>query len=495
MRLVLAAVLLSAAAAVHASGDIRMRLSRRFPACRGTLEGAYAGDEWSFLDRVRFADGPLEGVLLLDKDRGERWVDLVSGGLSFSPSGDDGAVVLAGWLEATLGSGMVLAHPGAWSGSDPSTWSKPPSPRGRLRLASGSWSADGNGLTGVAGRFQVGGTAVELLQGVSWIDPSEGGCHRTAGELESKGTVREVLSALRVSGGGLGVTAAAGWERDGGSVDWQRAGADLQVRLGSLDISGEGAVGLLEGRASLAWKGSLSQDLSRWRHSLTVFGVPDSFPSGRSSPPAGVGPGPGLRYGFRWKALTGTTLSAGASAGFGGEGGLVLSAGVEHRFGSGAAGRLGFRRSDDGDGTGSRLLGAFTWEPGNDLSLTGRVQLTAWRSGDSSEAGGAVELRMRCPVTGWLRLGAGAAAFSTDGYDSRVYAAEIAFPGEFGSAVLYGRGFMLQAAVSVHLRESLDLRSRITWETKEDVDRMGSGWEETAGRERTCAGLQLDYGF
>ena len=105
-RLVLLVVLLALASASH-PGGMRMRLLRRWPGCRGTIEGVYAGDEWSFLERVEFSlpsafslQYSLGGVMLLEKDRGEEWVDLVSGGLSLESQGYPGLSVYAGWLKA-----------------------------------------------------------------------------------------------------------------------------------------------------------------------------------------------------------------------------------------------------------------------------------------------------------------------------------------------------------------------------------------------------------
>ncbi len=491
----LTVLLLLTAIRTQADGEVRLRLFRRFPDCRGTLEDVYAGDEWSFMERIEFGVHPVGGVLLLEKDRGEEWIDLVSGGLACEPDNGAGPSFYAGWLEARFGSGLVLAHPGAWSGSGPGTYSKPPSIRSRIRLSRSSWSADGNGLTGVAGCFSVGNVSFHFLQGLSRIDRSEGGYHRTSGEIDSRGAVRETLSAVRMSVGPLGVTAAAGSEKDEETLEWQRAGIDLQFAKGAFLLSGEAALGIIQRETSVAWWGSMTQSTADFRHSLTAYGVPGVFPGSRSSPPVDGNSDPGIRYGFRWKVFPGTTVSAGARLLLREGGNLTASAQLERRFGSGLEGRISYRSSSSGGETSRRLLSACTWEPGHRLSLTGRLQFTRWSGADSTECGTAFEFRVKYAMLDELQLRAGAAAFSTGGYSSRVYAAELAFPGEFGSIALYDMGFLLQASAMLRLHEHMSIRTRIAWQTREGAGHLGSGWEETGGPERTEAGLQLDYSF
>jgi len=495
-RILLTAILLITLKAA-ASGDVRLRLYRRFPGCRGTLEHVYSGDEWAFMERIDYFCGRFRGVVLLEKDRGENWVDLVTGGLSVTLNRAATTTVYAGWLRAQFGSGLVFAHPGEWSASDPVSFSKPPAIRNRLDLSRSSWTSDGNAITGIAGRYETNGLTVSLLQGLSWIDRSEGGYHRTSGEIDSKGSIREILSSGRVTTGPFGFTAAAGWERDSASTDWQRAGLDWRIEKDAFLFCGEtaasrGAVGM-----KYAFWVSATQSLEGYMHTFTVSRLPEDYADNRSSSPGGSSTAePGLKYGFRWKILRGTTLAAGAGILFrDGNSSLTASSELTRRFSSGLEGRMSFKLRENSPERSWRGLAQSTWEPVDRVSVTCKVQLTGWSETDSTESGTAVELRFKYSPIDALRLSTSAAGFSTDGYNSRVYAAELAFPGEFGSIPLYGDGFLLQASVSLKPSESIDLRARIAWQQREGADHLGSGWEETEGGSRTEAGIQLDYSF
>jgi len=495
-RILLTAILLITLKAA-ASGDVRLRLCRRFPGCRGTLEHVYTGDEWAFMERLDFLCGRFRGVVLLEKDRGENWVDLITGGLSVALNQAATTTLYAGWLRAQFGSGLVFAHPGEWSASDPVSFSKPPAIRNRLDLSRSSWTSDGNGITGIAGRFETNGLTISLLQGVSWIDRSEGGYHRTAGEIDSKGAIREILSSGRIMTGPFGFTAAAGWERDSVNTGWQRAGLDWRIEKDTFLFCGETAAAHDSGGMKYAFRVSATQSLEGYMHTFTVSVLPADYPDNRSSSSGGSSTAePGLAYGFRWKITRRITLASGAGILLrDGSSSLTTSSELTNRFSSGLEGRISFRLRENSPERSWRGLAQSTWEPVDRVSVTCKVQLTGWSETDSTERGTAVELRLKYSPIDALRLSTSAAGFSTDGYNSRVYAAELAFPGEFGSIPLYGKGFLLQASVSLNPRENIDLRARIAWQQREGVDHLGSGWEETEGGSRTEAGIQLDYSF
>jgi len=50
-------------------------------------------------------------------------------------------------------------------------------------------------------------------------------------------------------------------------------------------------------------------------------------------------------------------------------------------------------------------------------------------------------------------------------------------------------------SISAELREGAFLRARISRQSVENMESLGSGWEETGGGSRTEFGLQLDWAF
>jgi hypothetical protein len=484
-------------AAGGGSDDLRLRLFRRWPACRGTLEGVYAGDGYAMFQRLRVRRESLGLTLITEKDRGEDWGDLVCGGVSWE--GGPKAVVgslSAGWLRADLGSGLVMAHPGGWGGPGFTGYEKPPMLRTRLEPASGAWGCDGHPLTGAGGVFALGEVRLAALQAVSWTDRSGDGLHRTAGELEGKGFRREVLPAVRAVAGPVGLTAAAAWtDSDSGSSEWQRGGVDLQLRRGAFLLSGEAAVGRDSGGIETAFWAGPAHESEGFRQAFLVFRSPEGFPDRRSSAPLGECRF-GCRYGLRWRPAVATFLSAGVVCRVREEEDAWKAAGeVSRRLAAALRAKAGTRWTADGDGDSWRGVGALSWEPSRMVRLSLKMQLTGWSDGDSTESGSCAETRLRVRPRRWLSLRLGAAGYSTDGWRSRAYVAALAFPGQFGAEQVQGEGMLLQAAVSVEPREGLFLRAGVGWTLRDGAESIGSGYEETEGDSRTEAGLQLDWRF
>ena len=485
------------AAAAGQGDDLRLRLSRRWPACRGTLEGVYAGDEYSMFQRLRVERPRLRATLITEKDRGEDWGDLVCGGVEYS--GGPKAVVRslsAGWLRVQLGSGLVLAHPGGWGGAGFTGYEKPPVLRTRLEPSTGAWGCEGQPLTGVGGRFSLGRVELAVLQALSWKDRAGDGLHRTPGEIDGRGWEREVLPAVRAVWGPLGATAAAGWsETDSGATRWQRAGLDLELRKGPFGLSGEVAAGRDSAGTSTAFWAGPTHRGEGFRQAFLVFRTPEGFGAERSSPALGECR-VGCRWGMRWRPAVATFVSAGLVCRVREEEDAWKAAGeVRRRLARGLDSSAGLRWTSDGEGDGWRGVGSGSWEPSHLLRLSVKLQLTGWSDADSSERGSCAETRLRLRPRRWLSLRLGAAGFDTDGWRSRAYVAALAFPGEFGSTQVQGEGMVLQGAVSVEPREGLFLRGGVGVLRRQDAESLGSGYEETEGGSRTEASLQLDWSF
>ncbi len=483
---------------LSAGGDLRFRLQRRLPDCRGTLENYYTGDEFDFYNRFRYQSDIWSFILLMDKARGEEWVDIIAGGVSFSPHNSPVTSVSAGWLKADLGTGLVLSFPGQFSSISELSMYKPPNSRNRIEPATSPWSCRSEPITGAGIMLSTGGMDISALAALSPIDSLASGYHRTASEVLGRNAFLEKLAAVRISGQHWGITAAAASRNKTPEYGWFRFGSDWNIDLGSLNLSGEAAAGVdSSGSAVSAW-GSISQNFPLFRHMLMVVRNPDDYPSDRTSPPVSRECDIGICYGFRWKIFPRMALNAGTSTYFNQESDLLLaSLKAEYRFPWSMNATAGVRIRTETDCASWRGWLGSSWKPQSRFNIRTKIQIAGWSSSpeDSSETGVGMELKFRYTPRTWITLDLGGAACSTDGYNSRVYAGGSSLPGVFGSTALYGRSFLLFFQASAEVSEGLFLRGAMGRKIVEDVEFLGSGWEETEGDSRTELGFQLDYAF
>ena len=482
----------------NAEGDLRFRLQRRLPGCRGTLESYYTGDEFDFYSRFRYQSDLWKFILLMDKARGEEWVDIIAGGASWTPENYPVHSVSVGWLKADLGSGLVLSFPGRFSSMNELSLYKPPNSRNRIEPATSPWGCRGEPLTGIGIMLEACGMDISVLTALSPLDSLAGGYHRTVSEVQGRNAFMEKLAAVRISWQHLGVTAAAASLNEVPSYDWLRFGTDWNVNIGAINLAGAAAAGAdSSGTAIAAWA-SFSQEFSQFRHMLTVLRNPPGYPSARTSPPVSRDCDIGICYGFRWKAFPRMALKAGTGTYFNQDSSLLLASfEAEYRFPWSMEASAGIRTRTESDYASFRCWLGSSWQPHSRLKIRTSIQIAGWSSTpeDSSETGVGIVLKFRYTPRNRLMLDLGGAACSTDGYNSRVYAGASSFPGEFSSTALYNRTFLLFFQVSTEVSEGCFLRGAIERKIVEDADILGSGWEETEGGSRTELGFQLDYAF
>ncbi len=477
-------------------GDLRFRLQRQFPACRGTLESHYAGDEFDYYSRLRYRTALLRFNILMDKAKGEEWVDIVAGGISLTPQTGPINSISAGWLKADLGTGLVMAFPGRFSSLSELSMYKPPNSRNRIEPSTSPWSCRGEPVTGIGAIISVGGTDISMLAALSPLDSLSGGYHRTPSELLGKNSFTEKLAAARIAFSRWGITTAVASRNTPGGYRWFRCGADWNVDIGSINFSGESSVGVDSSGSSIAAWGSFSRSFPLFRHMLMVLRNPDNYPTTRTSPPISRVCDTGVCYGFRWKAFPGMVVKSGTGAYFRESGNLLITSfEIEYRFPWKMVASTGIRTRAEEDEFSYRGWLGNTWRPHDMLSIKTRLQLSGWNDPDSSETGAGLELKFRYVPKSWLTVDFGGSACSTDGYNSRIYATGSAFPGCFSSIALFDRSYFLFCRASAEISEGFFLRGAFERKTFEDTEALGSGWEETAGNSRTKLAVQLDYTF
>ena len=473
------------------SGDFRMRVEQSWPDPTGIRENLWQGNATPFYERLRFDFGLWSTVLLTEKDPGEEWGDLITGGLSYTDP--EGISVAAGALRVQFAHGLILCHPGAWSGGDPLSLSKTPSWRMRLELSESPGANDAEPLTGVTAEYRVSDVAFSTVLGWSSTDTGSSGLHRTESEIENKRALDEKIAVVRAGFGPTGMSFAHMQQsEDFSDESSSRVGADFLFETEDALFTGEVAADF---DSTLNFLLSGSRELADIRHALTVSRYTGSWV--RSADSFGTNHNIGAGYGLRWRPAPGITLDAGT---------LVLDKEEEDSFKAGfqLLERVGNRTSltqrfkfaaTEEERTFRTQITA-SWSPYSDLTLSLKVPAAWYQSNsDPDENGTGVEVRLKhSPVTK-LDVTVSAAAGSTNGWNSRIYAYSLSFPGEFGSMALYNSSVLFQGAVSVHISGSAVLRVKGAWYSMEGAEFLSSGSSETEGPSRTSAGMQLDWHY
>ncbi|MDP2872391.1 MAG: hypothetical protein Q8P31_07650, partial [Bacillota bacterium] len=85
--------------------------------------------------------------------------------------------------------------------------------------------------------------------------------------------------------------------------------------------------------------------------------------------------------------------------------------------------------------------------------------------------------------------------FSSDSYNSGISQYENDLPGVLTIPVLYGKGVKWYVLAKYSLLNSLDISAKYSYLIREDVKKIGSGWDELPGNYDNRIGIQLDYKF
>jgi hypothetical protein len=95
------------------------------------------------------------------------------------------------------------------------------------------------------------------------------------------------------------------------------------------------------------------------------------------------------------------------------------------------------------------------------------------------------------PITN-LSFHVGLSYFSTDSYNSAIWQYEYNFPGYFYSIALYGSGLRYNIGISYHPIDIINIWVKYVTTMKNNVETLGSGWDETYRNEQMGLQLQLD---
>jgi hypothetical protein len=94
-----------------------------------------------------------------------------------------------------------------------------------------------------------------------------------------------------------------------------------------------------------------------------------------------------------------------------------------------------------------------------------------------------------------LKFGSRLAYFSTDSFDSAIWLFEYAMPGYMTTNALYGEGIRSFIYLKLTPLELIDIWVRYTYTTKNNVESMGSGWNEIDGNQDGRLYFQIDAAF
>lgn len=472
-----------------ASGDFRVRAEQSWPDPVGITDNLWQGSNLSFYERLCLDFGLWSTVLITEKDPGEEWGDLITGGVSYT--GQSGFKAAAGGLRVQFAHGLVFSHPGPWSAADPLSLSKTPSWRMRTDLSESPGTDDAESLTGATAEYSVSNVVITAVLGWSALDSGSSGLHRTESEIENKRAIDEKLAVVRAGFGPVGISFAhVVQSEDTTEESFSRIGSDFLLETKDAVLTGEIATDF-DSTFNFLVSGSRGQP--ELRHALTVSRNAGNWPRGGGGTNHRIGAG----YGLSWRPVEGVTIDAGA---------LVLDKEEEDSFSAAlqVSERVANRTSltqrikitaTEEERTYRAQVSA-TWSPYSDLTLSLKVPATWYQSQNSQDENGTgIEVRLKHSPVSMLDITVSAAAGSTNGWNSRIYAYSLSFPGEFGSRALYNSSVLLQGAVSLHISESAILRMKSAWYNMEGAEFLGSGSSETEGSSRTSAGIQLDWKF
>jgi hypothetical protein len=472
-------------------GDFRVRAENAWPDPAGITQNKWQGSSLVSYQRLRFRWGMWSAVFITEKDQGEQWADLATVGVGYTSL--QRFTAAAGWLQVQFAHGLLLSHPGPWSGGDPLELSKTPAWRLRLQPAESPGISDARPLTGAAVQYMFKDVMLSAVAGWSRIDSGASGLHRSFSETQNRGIVNQGLAAARVGWSCVGISFASVCQAGGSAADTStRAAADFVFETENSSFTGEVATDFDSTFNFVVSAGAFQSGI---RHALTVSRYTGSW--ARSSGEFGASHLIGAGYGLRWHAAQGVTLDAGA---------LVLDREEEDTFKAGVllterirsrtslTQRLKLTATQQESTLRAQVTAA--WTPYPDFTLSLKVPAAFYRSrSDPDEKGTGVEVRLKHSPVPALDITVSTAASSTDGWNSRVYAYSLSFPGEFGSKALYNSSVLLQAEVSVHISDRATLRAKAGWFNMRNAESIGGGSSETQGASRTTAGMQLDWEF
>jgi hypothetical protein len=476
---------------MNAGGDFRMRAEHRWPEPRGITENLWRGSALSFYQRLLTSFGKWSCVILTEKDPGEEWGDLIAGGISYT--NPESFTAAAGALRVQMAHGLVLCHPGEWSGTDVLGLSKTPGFRLRFEPSESPGAIDADPLTGAAAEYHFSNLSFSTVLGWSKIDTGSSGLHRTESELANRRSVDEKLAAVRAAYGPVGISFAHVYRtEDSLSVSASRIGTDFLFETEEAVLTGEIATDL---DTTFNFMVSGSRGTAQFSHALTLSRFTGS--QYRSSGGLVSGHQMGAGYGLTWRPQQGITLDAGTLF-QDREEEDSFSAGFQLTERAGSRTDLTQRLKYTSTGEERTLTGQITtaWSPNSDLTLSLKLPFTRYScTGSPGETGTGVEIRLKHNPVNMLEFSISAAAASTNGWNSSVYAYSLSFPGEFGSQVMYNSAVLLQGSVSVHVSENATVRMKAAWYNMNGAESLGSGSDETEGPARTSAGLQVDWSF
>ena len=93
----------------------------------------------------------------------------------------------------------------------------------------------------------------------------------------------------------------------------------------------------------------------------------------------------------------------------------------------------------------------------------------------------------------WLKIKSRLTAFAGGSYDSAIWQYEYISHGFFATPVLYGNGIRNFVSININPVANLDILLRYEITRKNNVDAMGSGYDEVSGNSLSIITVQVDY--
>jgi hypothetical protein len=525
-------------------GHLRVRTAGVRPLSRGYREGQYLGDPSGGYLRLHLASGRhVWAGILAEKDPGEpELADYVSFSLRLDKLGPVRRLLL-GDFALEFGQGLALWTCGGLSGGVRDISDLKRKARGIRPYTS---AEENSALRGLALSLGLDRVTLHLFHSRSHLDASRengavtalvaGGLHRTAGELEKKDALREI-----VSGGHLDLRLA---DRAAVGLTWCRwrwrplmdpprspgrryalrgdehriLGGDVDVAVGPLCLFAEAAVA--EGSAA-AFLAGLSMEQRTVRAGLLWRRYPPEFCNPRGSGKAAKDDQneTGVLMGLKWKVSPGTHVELLAD-GFrrpwrtfylempatGGSWSLR----AQRRFGAGITMAVRLKCQDDQVSTAGahglqknlpsrRITRRFQvdWRVSDEIEIRSRLETSrASTAPQGSLRRGALLLgQVKISLGAGSEVKAAAALFHIPDYGGRIYLCEVGPRGTARNVALFGRGTRVFLLLSRLIREDLEASLRFCSTAYHDRRDIGTGRDRIDGDVKREFILQADWNW
>lgn len=130
---------------------------------------------------------------------------------------------------------------------------------------------------------------------------------------------------------------------------------------------------------------------------------------------------------------------------------------------------------------------------GNEFQWSLRVEHVVFTGNEGGrERGTMLSQQCRWMATDRLLIEAKVSLYGTESFRSRLFTFEPDVPGSFAARMVYGRGSRIAGLIRAKPWDGTEFSVSYATEVRDDVEQLGSGWDEIAGDHHGVVSIQID---